>query len=390
MFNLKNWAESSQYHSQNPATTATTSTAGLASSLSSSFEHLSLSRPLQEVACLQKLSSAPHPNIVEKVHHFRATTSDQHHMFARNIDADNPQAVYTAGHTTDFLLMQCPTVTLSKHFENLRKKHCGIVPETEVLVTLAQLNLGIAHLVKNWIAHCSIVPDNIFIEEEDSNRLLIANFEQSIEFSQDLIAMKDVRSTLRPQIQLKGGRVTSLCPEVVQWLQQQEPDTDYCYVQSSARTLFATNDSYAAAQMIYLLLLGDSHETVPQLDATMQQDHLSDPPPHINSLSMQCNHLLQKLVSPNLSERMRPIEGAVASLVLLFGPRPLQVHSIEDCHQWLLAEAMQCYMRPVLTCLSDSDASELYKRLLCMYLTVADKAPCLVWKCCSFFKHLPA
>lgn len=391
VFNLKNWAESSQYHSQNPAATSTTA---LPSSLSSSFEHLSLSRPLQEVACLQKLSSAPHPNIAEMVCHFRATTSDQHHRFARNLDADNPQAVYTAGDTTDFVLMKCPTITLSKHFENLRRKHCGVIPETEVLVTLAQLNLGIAHLVKNWIAHCSINPNNIFIEEEDGNRLLLANFAQSIEFSQDLTAMKDVQATLRSQLKSKSSRVSSLCPEVVQWLQeQQETETDYCHVQHNARTLFATSDSYAAARMLYLLLLGDSHKTVPQLDAVMQQDqssYHSSPLPYINSLSTQCNHLLQKLLSPKLSERMRPIEGAVASLVLLFGPHPLQVHSIEDCHQWLLAEAMQLYMRPVLTGSNNSDTSEVYKRLLCMYLTVADKAPCLVWKLCSLFKHLSA
>ena len=389
VFNLKNWSESSQYHSLTPVA-VTTSTAGLPSNLSSSFEQLSLSRPLQEVACLQRLSSVPHPNIAPMVCHFKATTSDQHLMLARNFDPENPQAVYTAAPNSDYLLVQTSTLTLSKHFENLRKKHYGIVPETNVLATLAQLNLGIAHLVKNQIAHCSINPDNVYIDDADSNRLLVANFSQSIQFGSDLCTMEDVRSNLRLQLKSKGSSL-SLCPEVIQWLQ--ETDTDYCYIQHDTKTLFITNDSYSAARMIYSLLLGESHENIRHSDTARSQDHSnrldsSASLPHINSLSPQCNHLLQKLMSPNISERLRPIEAAVASLVLLFGPRPSQVHSIEDCHQWLLAEAMQFYMRPVLSDSNDSDASELYSRLLYMYLTVADKAPCLVWKFCSFFKSL--
>ena len=392
MFNLKNWAESSQYYSQNPSTAIATSTAALPSNFSSSFEHLSLSRPLQEVACLQKLTPAPHPNVAQMVCHFRAATSDQYHMLARSIDADNPQAVYTAGHTTDFVLLQCSTLTLSKHFENLRKKHYGSIPETEVLVTLAQLSLGIAHLVENQIAHCSINPDSVFIDGDDGNRLLLADFSRSVQFSDELDAIKDARSTLRSQLQSKSSNI-SLCPEVIQWVQE-ETETDYCYVQHNARNLFATNDSYAAARMIYSLLLGESHESVQQINATIPRDqsslHSNPPPPHISSLSPKCNHLLQQLIAPKMSERLHPMEAAVASLVLLFGPRPSQVHSIEDCHQWLLAEAMQFHMHPVLTGSSGSDISEIYKRLLCMYLTVADKAPSLVWKMCSFFKHLSA
>lgn len=386
VFNLKNWTESSQYHSQNPA--VTTSTAGLPSNFSSSFEHLSLSRPLQEVACLQSLSHSPHPNIAHMVCHFRAKTSDQCHMLARKLDPDNPQAVYTAGHSADFLLLQSSTLTLSKHFENLRKRHYGVIPEAEVLVTLAQLCFGIAHLVKSQIAHCSVNADNIYVDEDDNNRLLLANFSHSVQFGTDLCVMDDVRSNLRLLFQSKSSNL-SLCPEVVHWLQ--ENDMEYSYIHHNTRTLFVTNDSYSAARMIYSLLLGESHESIQQLDATRLQNHGSyniSPLPHVNSLSPQCNHLLQKLISPNVSERLRPIEGAVASLVLLFGPRPSQVNSIEDCHQWLLAEAMQFYMRPVLTDSNESDTSELYSRLLCMYLIVADKAPCLVWKFCSFFKHL--
>ena len=389
VFNLKIWSESSQYHSLAPPSAATTSTCGLPSNFSSSFEQLSLSRPLQEVACLQKLSSDPHPNIAPMVCHFKATTSDQHLMLARNFDAENPQAVYTAAPNSDYLLVETSTLTLSKHFENLRKKHYGIVPEANVLATLAQVNLGIAHLVKNQISHCSINPENIYIDDEDSNRLLLANFSQSIQFGADLCTMEDVRSNLRLQLKSVGSNL-SLCPEVVQWLQ--ETDTDYCYIQHDTKTLFITNDSYSAARMFYSLLLGESHEGVQQLDAARSQNHTSrqssNSLPHINSLSPQCNHLLKKLVSPNISERLRPIEAAVASLVLLFGPRPSQVYSIEDCHQWLLAEAMQFYMHPVLSDSNDSDTSDLYSRLLYMYLTVADKAPCLVWKFCSFFKSL--
>ena len=285
--------------------------------------------------------------------------------------------------------MRTSTLTLAKHFENLRKKHYGIIPESSILATLAQLNLGIAHLVKNQVSHCSIHPENIYIDDEDRNRLLLANFSQSIEFGTDLCSMEEIRSNLRLQLKLKANNL-SLCPEVVQWLQ--ETDSDYCYVQHDTKTLFITNDSYSAARMIYSLLLGESHESVQQLDAARSQDHTgrlsSTSLPRINSLSPQCNHLLQKLVSPNISERLQPIEAAVASLVLLFGPRPSQVHSIEDCHQWLLAEAMQFYMHPVLSDSNNSDTSELYSRLLYMYLTVADRAPCLVWKYCSFFKSL--
>ena len=398
VFNLKNWTESSHYHSlAPPPTTTSTSSHGLPSNYSSSFEHLSLSRPLQEVACHQKLSSIPHPNIAQMVCHFKATTSDQHIMLARNFDAGNLQALYTAAPNSDYLLVRTSTLTLAKHFENLRKKHYGIVPETSVLATLAQLNLGIAHLVKNQISHCSINPENVYIDDEDRNRLLLANFTQSVEFGTDLCTMEEIRSNLRQQLKSKDSNLC-LCPEVAQWLQ--DTDMDYCYIQHDTKTLFITNDSYSGARMIYSLLLGESHESVQQLAdaARSSQDHdhtsrLSSANtgtslPHINSLSPQCNHLLQKLVSPNISERLRPIEAAVASLVLLFGPRPSQVNSIEDCHQWLLAEAMQFYMRPVLLDSSDSDTSELYSRLLYMYLTVADKAPCLVWKFCSFFKSL--
>ena len=325
--------------------------------------------------------------------HFRATTTNEHQMLARNFDAKNLQAIYTAGHNSDYLLVQTSTLTLSKHFENLRKKHYGIVPEANVLATLAQLCLGIAHLVKNQIAHCSINPDNIYIDDEDSHRLLLANFSKSIEFGADLCTMEDVRSNLRQQLKSREScSRLSLCPEVVQWLQ--ETDTDYCYVQHNTKTLFVTNDSYSSARMIYSLLLGESHEAVLQLDAMRSRDGSSSGRPsttsllHIGTLSPQCNHLLRKLISPNITERLQPIEAAVASFVLLFGPRPSQVHSIEDCHQWLLAEVMQFYMRPVLSDSRNSDASELYSRLLYLYLVVADKAPGLVWKYSSFFKSL--
>ena len=397
VFNLKNWAESSQYHSQSSAAAATsttiaTSTSGLPSSFGSSFEHLSLARPLQEVAILQKLSSSPHPNVARMIRHFRAPTSDQYHMLARTFESDNPQAIYTAGHTSDFLLLQqCSVLTLSKHFENLRMKHFGVVPETDVLVTVSQLNLGIAHLVKNHITHCSINPNSVYIDESDANRLLLANFSQSIEFSEDFSSIRDIQSRLRSQFHSKGCQL-SLCPEVAQWLL--ETETDYCYVQHNMRTLFATNDSYAAGRMIYSLLLGESHEALQQIDTTARQqlDYCSSitPLPQISHLSPQCNYLLQKLVSPNISERLRPIEAAVASLVLLFGPRPSRVRSLEECHQWLLAETMQFYMRPALPDSVDSDTIDIYKTLLCIYLSVANVAPCLVWKCCSFFKHLPA
>ena len=396
VFNLKSWSESSEYHSQNlPAVVTSsagigTSTVALPTNVSSSSDFLSLTRPLQEVATLQKLSSSLHPNIGHMIHHFRATTSDQCHMLARKFDSDNPQAVYTAGHTTDFLLLQSSTLSLSQHFDNLRKNHCGVVPETEVLVTIAQLNLGIAHLVKNQISHCCITPENVYVNKE-SNRMLLANFSQSIQFIEDLSSMKEVQSQLRTKLRSKCVKLC-LSPEVLEWVE--ETETGYCLVQENMRTLFTTNDSYAAAHLIYSLLLGESHDFVKQLVATSRQQrdsdsfYMSPTLPQISSLSPQCNHLLQKLVSPNLCERLKPIEAAMASLMLLFGPRPLQIQSLEDCHRWLLAETMQLYMRPVLTDSNNSDICEIHKWLLCVYLTVANTAPCLVWKMCSFFKHL--
>ena len=377
--------ESSEYHSLNTGATAvtTTTTIGLPSNFSSSFEHLSLSRPLQEVACLQKLSTSPHPNVVQLVRHFRATTSDRCHMIARNINPGNPQAVYSASPTADYLLTQSTTTTLSKHFENLQKKHCGVVPEADVLIILAQLNLGISHLCANGISHCAINANNVYVNEGDGNRLMLANFSRSVQFSADLSKMSDVRSCLRSNLQSKTSNL-NLCPEVVEWANELETDFS-SYVQHDTQAIFATNDSYSAAQMVYSLLVRDLHESFQSLDS---RDCYGYPLPHISSLSPQCNHLLQKLVSRKVSERLGPMEAAVASLVLLFGPKPIQVHSIEDCHQWILAETMQLYMRPVLTDSHDSELSVPHKRLLYMYLIVAHKSPQLLWKLCSFFKRM--
>ena len=373
LFNLKNWEESSQYHCLIPGTSSCETVPSLQS----------VSQPqAHEVAVLKQLSHLPHPNIIQLVSQFKANVGDQYDTFAHNVNPTNPKAMYSTAPTGEFLLLRSPDLKLSTYFEDLHKRHKHCIPEAVMLHTLAQLLLAVTNLLRNNIAHCSIKPENIYIDTKDRDTILLANFSHSIQLSTQKL---NVEAVQRIQQRLACSDHCTLSPEIAKSVE--ECGLEYAFSHGSLQTLFATNDSYTVGRMMYRLLLGESHEFVKRSSSNF---YSYDQIPTLDNLSPQCNHLLKKLIACNPKERLSALDSALASLVLLFGPRLSQVSTVEDCHQWLLAESMEFYMRPVLSDYKspsgeDLDACDSYSKLLCMYLIVAGADPKRVLNASRFF-----
>ena len=379
IYDLKNKEDSSSYHysfDDRPVSLVSTST------------------PLQEVSLLSELSKAPHPNITSLIASFRAFTSEQHELFAQQMNPENPKKIYTTAPVADCIILEQPKIQLCEFFESQRRsRKCfrsyDVIPESTVLSLLSQLLLAVSHLVKNQIAHCAIMSSNVHVDQDNSNSIQLCNFSQAVQLNSKKLGLERIRLT---QARLKSevccdmsNRHCVLAPEVVEAVENSE--LEMAFIRGSYKNIFAKNDTYGAALMVYNCFLNKSHSF---LNRNQRKPYEYHEIPDLSEFSPQCNHLLKKLVAYDHKERLTPMEGAIACFVLIFGPVISDMKNEDQCYKWLLAETVEFYMRPVLVDSKMRDYTDSFSKLLCMYLAVASSNPRKVWEACRFFSSCVA
>lgn len=376
IFDLKNKCQSSTYHYSMDE-----------GSFPSSLYADASSSNLLEISLLTQLSQNPHPNITEMITSFKANTSEQHELFAQQMNPDNPKKIYTTARIANFMILRSPKVNLREHLESLRKSskplRSDVFPEMMVLSLLSQVLLAVGHLVHNQIAHCAVSLCNVFIDESDSNRVVLANFSHAVQLNphkQNLERIRQTHSRLKAGIE-KNPRRGQLSPEVVEAIENSELENTF-FAQGELRNLFAKSDTYSVAWMIYSWFLSSSHSFIHQ-DRT--EPYTYNDIPYLSEFSPHLNHLLRKLLAYDCKERLSPMEGVMACFVLIFGPNVSNISTEEECYKWLLAETVELYMRPVLVDSKVKDYTDSFSKLLCVYLTVACSNPRGVWDACKFF-----
>ncbi len=399
VFNLRDPMESNLYHSLDPEQLLDTDLR---------TDHIS------EIDILQQLSDSPHPCIAQLMNHFKAGVSNQYDRFARQACPDNADKVYVTRKVADFIVLSMPCKTLGQYFEDVKPTSICAISESKILSILSQLLLATAHLNRHKIAHNSIHPDNIFVDCEDHDTVIISNFGNAISLdnisTDKIIRLQQTLSTdvghggphhhvvdighggphhhvvdighggphhHVVDVGHGGPHHHVVAPEVTEALL-----TDYesSLLIDDMPALFETSDSYAVAQMVYELVLGPSHKFVRELGRSCYSYNQI---PVVNGLSPLLNHLLKNLLAYDAATRLTALPGAVGCLVLLFGPNPSQINSLKECKEWLLAETIEFFLRPSLKDISNSDS---HAKLLCMYLTLANANPSLVFNACLFFQ----
>jgi len=318
---------------------------------------------ISEVSILQQLNQNPHPNIAKFQSHFTANVGHHYDRFAQQLT--HHDELYVTSTVADCIVLSTPSKTLRRYFDELRTNSVGGISEKRVLFVLAQLLLGIAQLNRNGISHNSISTENVFVNTHDRDTVVISNFGSAI-------SSTDGSLSKLPNKQIR------VCPEVREALEMTQPG-DLVDLSDILRT----SDSYAAAQTMYELKLGPNHNFIRELNGICYSyDHIPD----LDGFSSLSNHLLKKLFAYEATERLCALEGGICSLILLFGPLPSQMNSVMDCKEWLLAETVEFYLRPSLKDISNSDYTDPLDKLHCMYLTLGNSSPNLIWNACKMFQ----
>ena len=331
--------------------------------------------------------------MVELLARFKAYTSEQHELFAQQMNPENPKKIYTTARVADFLVLQSPRTSLKEHLDVIRTRRQSLrsselLPEEAVLSILSQVLLAVVHLVNNQIAHCALTSCNIFVDEGDRNRVLLSNFSHAVQLNsqrQDFERVRQMHSRLKADVSTElGRRHCVLSPEVVEAVEGSKLED--AFMQGELKTLFGKNDTYGAALMVYSWFLSDFHPfTHP--DRSKPKPYLYGDIPYLREFSPQFNHVLRTLVAYDHKERLSPMEGAMACFVLMFGPAFSDIKTEEECYKWLLAETVQFYLRPVLVDSKLRDYTDPASMLLCMYLTTASCNPRGVWEACRFLNR---
>lgn len=381
IFDLKNKFESSTYHYS------------LDDVSFPSFGTDPLEPPqLLEVSLLTQLSRNQHPNIMELISSFKANTIEQHELFAQKLNPDNPKKMYTTAPVADFMILQSPKVHLTEYLNTLKRsgnlvsRSSTVTSEKMILSTLAQVLLAVGHLINNQIAHCAISSNNIYVDESDYNTILLSNFSHAIQLNSQKTNLERIRQTQsRLLADLNGSPSRRHCvfsPEVMEAIENSELEN--AFLHGELKKIFAKNDTYSAAWMVYCWALSKSHSF---LNQEQTKSYSYEDIPELIDFSPQCNHLLKRLIAYNHRDRLSPMEGAMACFVLIFGPVASDMRTEDQCYEWLLAETVEFYMRPVLIDSKVRDYTDSFSKLLCMYLTVASSNPKGVWEACSFFNN---
>ncbi len=347
---------------------------------------------LAEVALLTQLSKSPHPNITSLITAFRAHTGEQRQLFSRQMDLDIPTRICVTSPVADCMVLEQPEVQLCEFFELQRKSRKSlrsyeVIPESTVLSLLAQVLLAISHLTNNQIAHCAVQSSNVHVDQDNNNSVQLCNFSQAVQLDCKKLNLERVCLTqrrLQSEISCDmSRRHCVLAPEVEEAVEKSE--LEMAFLKGSFMSIFAKNDVYGAALMVYNCFLNKSHSF---LNRNQRKPYSYHDIPDLTDFSPQCNHLLKKMVAYDHRERLAPMDGAMACFVLLFGPVISDMKSEDQCYKWLLAETVEFYMRPVLVDSKMRDYTDSFSKLLCMYLAVASSNPRKVWEACRFFSSL--
>ena len=370
---------------------------------SSQPSSISIGQPadlLPEAAVLQELPH--HPNIVSILYHCRGRTErfrqhlvqiqSEFHTTASDTSQSRSNSTLVnefrsgtteclhdgteGGHTTynptttgSFLFQALPGVSIEKFFHDfLQSQPSESNMEERILPLLSQLLLAVAHLQRNAVAHCAISSQNVYVSEK-GQKVMLGDFGQALS-----LRPKNLEVLQKSIRKLKASEARKLSPEAEQSLLSGEVE-DSSYPVSNIERVFCMSDSYAVGALFYDLFLGKQRALVE-----------SETTPFIRSLSFKCNHLLQKLVAHDPSDRFSALQGAVSCFVLLFGPRTSEICGPNDCLRWLVSESLELYLNPVLRDSSLSSNRESYMRRL-HYTYLISANPDLVWNSCKFFNN---
>ena len=370
IFNLKDQEDSACYH-QLCISPVTSSFASVVE-YDDAVEEVLRDPVLNEVSVLRKLSACPF--IAGLISHFQADT-DRYSVFAKQFSPEDPSKMYTTAKQGDFFLCEVSGTTLDKYFEEKQLQNCPNFEE-DIVVILVQVLLAVAYFNVNGIVHCAVVPENIFVENAEQLSIRLAEFSHAIQLNpQTSEVIGATEESLASNI--TRLRCCSLPHEVIECVQASMLENKLLY--GHLTDLFLKADSFAAGKMIYKLLLGQTHEFL--------QENCTTSTPLLRMLSSDLNQLLKSLVAVDPNERLSAIDGALCCMVLLFGPSPTEIEQPHDSQRWILSEAMEFYMRPVLRDSGDMspEYADIKSKLLCMYLAIGDADPERVFKASRFF-----
>jgi serine/threonine protein kinase len=257
-------------------------------------------------------------------------------------------------------------------FPSNEKRETAI--ERKFLLLLAQLLLAVAHLQKNLVSHCAISSGNVYVSDK-GQRVVLGDFGQALN-----LRPKNLDVLRKSLGRLSASKTRKLSPEAEQSLLAScsSENVTSPHVVQNLEESFSMSDSFAVGALFYDLFTGKEK----QFSDTANN-------PFIHSLSFRCNHLLQKLVARDPSDRFSALQGAMSCFVLLFGPRASEISCTSECLRWLVSESLELYLNPVLrdsaTGFSSNREGNCHRRLHYAYLVSA--SPELVFSSCKFFNN---
>ena len=327
------------------------------------------------LSCLAKVLSSlpPHPNVAAAVHMFVGPCANVSVYLKRlrppPMGPGTPCYVYApTWKRAEHIFLHSYDLTLGRYFAEQKLKHpqppYGMCEE-EILVTLSQVLLGVAHLNRHHLLHCAISPECIHYLKRE-NLLVVGDLGGAISLCN--LREESLRMALWD---LSERGVLYVAPEVRCIVHER----DGHFPPSYDLSLFVSkSDSFAVGRMMYELFRADS--------CLLDWEHMAESElPSLSYFSPQFNRILRGLVAYNPTKRTPASQGAFNCLALLFGPHTGRVQSAEDCHKWMFSESMELYMHPVLKgCVEDMVDTK--SKLHYMYLAMAD--PEKVWEACQF------
>ena len=285
---------------------------------------------LPEASLLQDLPR--HPNIVSALYHCRGHTEKFREHIAQHIapmfraHPDPTTALCSESHsgttecpydntthapanTGSFLFQSIPGVSLRKYFQDfLRTEKRDAAIEERFLHILAQLLLAVAHLQRNLVSHCAISSRNVYVSDR-GQKVVLGDFGQALS-----LRPKNLDVLQQSIKRLKTSKMRKLSPEAEHSLTTATADDYSTHTLHDLEESFRLSDSYAVGVLFYDLLGNKSSRPLSENTDT----------PFIHSLSFRCNHLLQKLVARNPSDRFSALQGAMSCFVYFSAPGPLR------------------------------------------------------------------
>lgn len=319
--------------------------------------------PCEEAAILLKLP--PHPNVVALLN-YKLSSTESFAMHIRDLDLEDRSTAYRMAPTAQLLFFNAYKKTLADYFVEQKSQSPLGISEEEILSILLQMLLGVAHLESHHVAHCAITPESVAVlDDRKGLTLMLTDFSTAVDLrSQESDPQMATLSRL-------AGHTQSLAPELLQKLcslQEMTGDgaSDDFSIAGDLEDLFEGSDTFSVGRVIYSLL---------------GEDRIEGESPYLDRFSPRCNRILSGLVCHSRKDRMPALDAAMCCMLLLFGPERSTVHSVEDCHRWMLSETIEFYMKPVLKGITE-DYTSVRSKLHYTYLTIAD--PDKIWKAHKF------